>query len=57
MSDEENRELRYFLEQVPDPRCVRGVRYRFADLLLMSIYAVLAGHSEATEIAYYVELK
>lgn len=56
MSDEENRELRYFLEQVPDPRCVRGVRYRFADLLLMSIYAVLAGHSEATEIAYYVEL-
>lgn len=56
MSDEEKRELRYFLEQVPDPRCVRGVRYRFADLLLMSIYAVLAGHSEATEIAYYVEL-
>lgn len=56
MSENESKELIFFLEQVPDPRCRRGIRYRFADLLLMCIYAVLAGHSEATEIEYYVEL-
>lgn len=50
------RELIEILEDVPDPRCARGVRYRFSHLLLMSIYAVLAGHSAAMEIAYYVEL-
>ncbi|MCD8299920.1 MAG: ISAs1 family transposase [Clostridiales bacterium] len=32
------------------------MRYRYHDLLLMCIYAVLAGYSEATDIQYYVEL-
>lgn len=50
------RDILEILEMVPDPRCARGVRYRFSHLLLMCIYAVLAGHSEAIEIAYYVEL-
>ena len=49
-------DLMLILEEVPDPRHARGVRYRFSHLLLMCIYAVLAGHSEAIEIAYYVEL-
>ena len=49
-------EMMVILESIPDPRHSRGVRYKFSHLLLMSIYAVLAGHSEATEIAYYVEL-
>lgn len=53
---EESRELIEILEDVPDPRCTRGVRYRFSHLLLMCVYAVLAGHSAAMEIAYYVEL-
>lgn len=53
---EESRELMEILEDVPDPRCTRGVRYRFSHLLLMCVYAVLAGHSAAMEIAYYVEL-
>lgn len=44
------------LNEIPDPRSARGVRYRFSHLLLMCIYAVLAGHSAAVEIAYYVEL-
>lgn len=52
----EFRELMELLEEVPDPRCARGVRYPFSHLLLMCIYAVLAGHSAAMEIAYYVEL-
>ena len=53
---DEFRELMELLEEVPDPRCARGVRYPFSHLLLMCIYAVLSGHSAAMEIAYYVEL-
>lgn len=54
--DNEGRELMEILEEIPDPRRARGVRYRFSHLLLMCIYAVLSGHSMAMEIAYYVEL-
>lgn len=54
--EEEGRELMEILEEVPDPRSARGVRYSFCALLLMCIYAVLAGHSAAVEIAYYAEL-
>lgn len=56
MRYDEAKDILMILEAVPDPRHSRGVRYRFSHLLLMSIYAVLAGHSEATEIAYYAEL-
>ena len=56
MCEDKEKELLFLLEQVPDPRCSRGVRYPFAALLLMCIYGVLAGNSEGTEIAYYVEL-
>lgn len=53
---DEIRDFMEILEAVPDPRYARGVRYRFSHLLLMCVYAVLAGHSAAVEIAYYVEL-
>ena len=56
MTYDEIKEMLMILERIPDPRHSRGVRYKFAHLLLISIYAVLAGHSEATEIAYYAEL-
>lgn len=56
MRYDDGMEMLMMLETIPDPRHSRGVRYRFSHLLLMSIYAVLAGHSEATEIAYYAEL-
>lgn len=52
----EEKELLYLLDQIPDPRDKRGVRYNFASLLLMCIYGVLAGNSEGTGIEYYVEL-
>lgn len=52
----DEKELLFILKQVEDPRHKRGVRYSFADLLLMCIYAVLAGYSEASEIAFYAEL-
>ena len=56
MRYDEEKELIFVLEQIEDPRHARGIRYRFADLLLICIYAVLAGHSEGSEIAFYAEL-
>lgn len=56
MRYDEGKELIGILERVEDPRHRRGIRYRFADLLFICIYAVLAGHSEASEIAFYAEL-
>lgn len=56
MRYDEGKELILLLEQIEDPRHARGIRYRFADLLFMCIYAVLSGHSEASEIAFYAEL-
>ena len=43
MRYDEEKELIFLLEQIEDPRHARGIRYRFADLLLICIYAVLAG--------------
>lgn len=51
-----DRELLEILKGIPDPREKRGVRYRYADLLLICIYAVLAGYSEGTEIEFYANL-
>ena len=56
MRSDEETELIFLLEQIEDPRHARGTRYRFADLLLICIYAVLAGHSEGSDIAFYTEL-
>ncbi|MCD8202608.1 MAG: ISAs1 family transposase [Prevotella sp.] len=56
LTDEEAESLLYFLKRVPDPRDARGVRYRYYDLLLMCVYSVLAGYSEATDIEYFVEI-
>lgn len=56
ISEEELNDLILVLENVPDPRHRRGIRYKFSDLLLMLVYAALCGHSEGSEIAFYVEL-
>jgi predicted transposase YbfD/YdcC len=56
ISEEELDNLMLVLEMVPDPRQRRGIRYKLSDLLLMLVYAALCGHSEGSEIAFYVEL-
>ena len=45
------------LAQIKDYRKKRGVRYKLCDLLLLVIYAVLAGQTEGIDMEYYVELK
>ncbi|MFI3215122.1 MAG: ISAs1 family transposase [Eubacteriales bacterium] len=49
-------ELVMILDRIEDPRSARGVRYSFSHLLLICIYGVLAGYSEASEIAFYAKL-
>ena len=49
-------ELVSSLCNIKDPRHKKGQRYKLEDLLLLTIYAILAGHSESTEIEYYTEL-
>lgn len=56
MRYDEEKELIFLLEQIEGPRHARGIRYRFVDLLLICIYAVLAGHSEGSSIAFYAGL-
>jgi len=56
ISEEELSDLIVVLEMVPDPRKRRGIRYKLSDLLLMLVYAALCGHSEGSEIAFYIEL-
>lgn len=54
---DETGELIAILQMVPDPRHKRGIRYKLSDLLLMLVYAALSGHSEGSEVEYYVELR
>jgi len=54
--DEANEGIIAYLSKIEDPREKRDVRYQFRDLLLMAVYAILAGHSNATEMEFYVEL-
>ena len=51
-----SKDLWKMLDTLKDPRKKRGVRYRYSDLLLMCIYAILCGYDESTQIEYYVEL-
>lgn len=44
-----------YLERVADPRKPKGVRYRFANLLLLLLLAKLAGQSHPTGIAEWLQ--
>lgn len=53
--ENETSNLREILETIPDPRKSRGVRYKYSDLILMIIYAVLSGFTTGIDIEFYVE--
>lgn len=54
--DEGTDSLMIMLNEKDDPRCERGIRYKYCDLLLMIIYAVLSGSYTSTDIQFYCEL-
>lgn len=40
-----------------DPRDIRGKRYKLIDTLIMTIYGILCGLKDFTNIADFLELK
>lgn len=54
--DVKDKSLKEVLMVIPDPRKERGIRYKYFDLLLMAIYAILSGYGCSVDISYYVEL-
>ena len=44
------------MEFVEDPRDIRGKRYRLTDLLVMTIYGILNGHTDFSNIAFFLKL-
>lgn len=44
-------------EVLEDPRDIRGKKYKLIDILIMTIYAILCGQEDYTNIAYFMKLK
>ena len=44
-------------EVLEDPRDLRGKRYKLIDILIMTIYAILCGQEDYTNIAYFMKIK
>ena len=55
LDNEEIKSLYITLNKVEDPRAKRGIRYKISDLILLLIYGILAGMSEAVDVQFYVE--
>ena len=45
-----------YLEVVEDPRDIRGKKYRFTDLLTMTIYGILNQEIDFANISFYLKL-
>lgn len=50
-----NNLIMYFNE-LEDPRDTRGLRHQLTNIIVMSIYGVLCGYSDAESIAFFLEL-
>ncbi len=44
-------------EVLEDPRDIRGKRHELIDILIMTIYAILCGQTDYTNIAYFMKIK
>ena len=44
-------------EVLENPRDLRGKRYKLIDILIMTIYAILCGQEDYTNIAYFMKIK
>ena len=46
-----------YIEVIEDPRDVRGKKYkRLSDLLIMTIYGILNGHSDFSNISVFLKV-
>ena len=52
-----NSELLNYFEILDDPRKSKGKMHKLNDIIIMSIFAILSNCKDATEIAYFLELR
>ena len=50
-------EILNFFENLEDTRKNKGKMYKLNDVIIMSIFAVLSGCKDATEIEYFLDLR
>lgn len=48
--------IQYF-EVIEDPRDIRGKRFKLSDLIIMTIYGILNGHTDFTNISLFLKLR
>lgn len=46
-----------YLNVIEDPRDIRGKKYKLTDILIMTIYGILNGHTDFTNIALFLKLR
>ena len=46
-----------YFSVLKDPRDVRGLRHELGNIIVMSIYAVLCGCTDAENMAYFIKLQ
>ena len=50
-------EMYQYFSVLKDPRDVRGLRHELGNIIVMSIYAVLCGYTDAENMAYFMKLQ
>ena len=45
------------LQILENPRDIRGKKYKFTDILIMTIYGILCGMKDFSNIAYFLKIK
>lgn len=51
------KEMYQYFSVLKDPRDIRGLRHELGNIIVMSIYAVLCGYTEAENMSYFMKLK
>lgn len=50
-------EMKMYFSKLPDSRDTRGLKHELGDIIVMSIYAVLCGYTDAENMAFFMKLQ
>lgn len=50
-------EMKLYFSELADTRDNRGLRHDFGNIIVMSIYAVLCGYTDAENMAFFMKLQ
>ena len=49
-------EMKMYFSKLPDSRDNRGLKHELSNIIVMSIYAVLCGYTDAENMAFFMKL-